>query len=68
MKGAWKLSASTSVNLSPEAWVGSWPSSARTVQTAMVLRSMEASGQSMPSAHSVPSKMPLSASAVTASL
>ena len=68
MKGPWKLSAATSENLLLGIWAGSPLSSARTVHTAMVLRSMAPPGHSMPSAHSVPSKTPSPASAFTASL
>ena len=68
MKGSWKLSAITSENLLLAVWAGSWLSRARTVHTAMVLRSMGSPGHSMPSAHWVPSKTPPSASAFTASL
>ena len=68
MKGAWKLPSATSENLLLAIGAGFWLSRARTVHTAMVLRSMGSPGHSMPGAHSVPSKRPPSARAFTASL
>ena len=66
MKGAWKLTEATSENLLLGISAGSSLSRVRTIHTAIVLRSMESSGHSMPGAHSVPSKIPSAASASTA--
>lgn len=61
MNGAWKLLASTSLNLDWATAGGSLPSTTRTIHTAIVLRSIGSAGQK-PSSHSVPANTPRAAS------